>query len=737
MRDKTIFSWVTAAIVAVAAAVPLGAAAYDFVEDGIYYNYNENRTEVSVTYKASKTASYTGAVVIPERVTHDGVTYPVTAIAQGAFSYSNYLTSVEIPNTVRIIGEQAFATCTSLQSIDIPNSVETLGRCAFHTCSAMTTARIGNGVQSIGEYCFQYCYSLKEVVIGTSVRHLDHKAFYDCPQLRKVTSLPTTPPTMDAYYSLSNEAYQYATLCVPGAAMNAYKADTNWGRFKTYLNITQATMVTLDYTSLTLKSGTQQQLTATVMPADASPAVRWTTSDSEVAVVDQNGMVTAVGAGQATITASTLDGSDISASCLVRVIAMGMQADNVLTLPETVQVQSGKEFALPVEMENEDAITALQCDITLPEGFVLAQEDGNYAIDMAADRMGASHVLTCRPMQDGSLRVLITSPIAEPISGNEGTLFTLRLTAADEVADGSYTVVMDNIVLASVEAQTYYAPATFTNVVVKSYIKGDANGDEVVNVGDYVATANYILQMDPNPFIFDAADVDENKTIDVGDLVGIANIVLGDFAMPENAMSQPANDVRFTGQCVLNDNTMTVTLDLSNTMALTACQMDVALPEGLTLQQAQLTSRAATHSLVVNELDNGNLRLLASSAVNNELTGNEGAVLTLVLTGMADKETAIGFDNILLAERDMTTHTANAFAVNAENSGVRDLRSDVRIYASGGDIIVETPVDTTVEFILPNGMTRSARATAGTNVFPADHGICIVRAAGQVAKLKL
>ena len=737
MRDKTIFRMVTAVLFAVAAAVPLGAAAYDFLEGGIYYNFNESRTEVTVTYKANRTASYQGNVIIPERVVYGGVSYPVTAIGSGAFSYSNYLTAVEIPGSVRTIGDHAFASCTSLQSIVIPNTVESMGRCVFHTCSAMTSAVVGNSVPLIDEYCFQYCYSLNEVVIGASVSHLAIKAFFDCPSLKKVTCLPTTPPTMNASYSLSSEAYQNATLCVPGASLNAYKADKNWGCFKSFSNITQATSVTLDCMSLTLKNGSQHQFVATVMPVDADPAVGWTTSNSEVAVVDQNGLVTAVGSGLATITATALDGSALSASCVVRVIATGMQSDNVLTLPESVQVQSGKGFELPVSMENDATITALQCDITLPEGFEMAQVDGNYLIEMAADRAGASHVLTCRPLQDGGLRVLITSPIAEPIAGNEGTLFTLHLNVADEVIDGNYQVMMDNVVLADVDAQTYYAPAVVSTVTVKSYIKGDANGDDVVNVGDYVATANYILEMNPSPFIFDAADVDENKTIDVGDLVGIANIVLGDFAMPLNEVSHPANDVQLTGECAVGDNTWTVTLDLSNAMALTACQMDISLPEGLTLQQATLTSRAATHSLAVNELENGNLRLLASSTVNDELKGNDGAVLTLVLTGSADADALIGFDNILLAEPDMTTHAARPFAVCAEGRGVRDLRGDVRIYASGSDIVVETPVETTVEFILPNGISRTMKAVAGTNVYPADRGICIVRAAGQVAKLKL
>lgn len=62
-----------------------------------------------------------------------------------------------------------------------------------------------------------------------------------------------------------------------------------------------------------------KQLTATIMPADAgNKAVKWSSSDEKIAKVDENGMVTAVGAGKATITATTLDGG-FTASCAVSV----------------------------------------------------------------------------------------------------------------------------------------------------------------------------------------------------------------------------------------------------------------------------------------------------------------------------------------------------------------------------------------------------------------------------------
>ena len=68
--------------------------------------------------------------------------------------------------------------------------------------------------------------------------------------------------------------------------------------------------VTLDKADVSLtKAGETAQLTATVAPADAAnKKVTWTSSNPKVAIVDENGKVTAVGSGTCTITATTEDG---------------------------------------------------------------------------------------------------------------------------------------------------------------------------------------------------------------------------------------------------------------------------------------------------------------------------------------------------------------------------------------------------------------------------------------------
>lgn len=55
--------------------------------------------------------------------------------------------------------------------------------------------------------------------------------------------------------------------------------------------------------------GETLQMTATVAPENAeNKEVTWTSSNPEVATVDENGVVTAVGKGRCTITVTTVDG---------------------------------------------------------------------------------------------------------------------------------------------------------------------------------------------------------------------------------------------------------------------------------------------------------------------------------------------------------------------------------------------------------------------------------------------
>ncbi len=86
--------------------------------------------------------------------------------------------------------------------------------------------------------------------------------------------------------------------------------------------------ITLDKTDVTIGTiGKQVTLTPNIMPANATnKAITWTTSNPEVATVDSKGVVTSVKNGEATITATTVDGGKV-AKATVKVNQIDLDVD--------------------------------------------------------------------------------------------------------------------------------------------------------------------------------------------------------------------------------------------------------------------------------------------------------------------------------------------------------------------------------------------------------------------------
>ncbi|MBR5175165.1 MAG: Ig-like domain-containing protein [Bacteroidales bacterium] len=105
------------------------------------------------------------------------------------------------------------------------------------------------------------------------------------------------------------------------------------------------TAISLDKTTLELAEGAEETLKATITPADATnQVVTWSTSDHNVANVS-DGKVTAVKAGEATITVTTSDGGK-TATCKVTVKSVALEGLSVN--PATLEIVEGGTKQLEV-----------------------------------------------------------------------------------------------------------------------------------------------------------------------------------------------------------------------------------------------------------------------------------------------------------------------------------------------------------------------------------------------------
>ena len=403
--------------------------------------------------------------------------------------------------------------------------------------------------------------------------------------------------------------------------------------------------ILLDNTSLQLFISQKLRLNAVVNPQDATiQKLQWSSSDESVATVDASGLVVAVAPGEAVITAAATDGGSTTASCALTVMPV---EGNFLTA-EPATVVRGNEVILPIAMINESEISAVQADLYLTEGITIANDEwGEPDVYLDAERKARDHELSCNAIGTCT-RILISSPTAKAFKGNVGTLFYIHLIVDKDLDEGIYMVALRNITLSSTAGERIKADDVETTLGVQRYVRGDANGDNYVDVADYLTTANYIMYKHPFPFFFKAADVLNDGLIDVADLVGIINIGL-ERELPANASSAPRRAPTATAERLYIENfgiepgeQKMVSILLNNENAYSALQCDIVMPDGLTIDTEiddgetvyviDPTSRCRNHVVSTNQLSDGSVRVWLTSQGARIINGTSGAVLTMSVT---------------------------------------------------------------------------------------------------------
>ena len=210
--------------------------------------------------------------------------------------------------------------------------------------------------------------------------------------------------------------------------------------------------------------------------------------------------------------------------------------------------------------------------------------------------------------------------------------------------------------------------------VDEAIIAGDANLDGTVTTSDAVAAVNFALEKEvPSEKAFKAADVNSSNSITVSDAVGIVNIALGVPGQEPTArgieMTEAVNFLTMNGNA----------LELMNTTEFVGFQMDVTLANGAMLNGVSLADRAAGLQVAYNRIADNTYRIIAFSAGNAAIEGNEGALFSLDITGNAN----VNITNIEFADA-----AAHAYALGfGEATGIKGIyagATNMESYTVGG-----------------------------------------------------
>ena len=123
--------------------------------DGLYYSLGSTTAQV-VKDQTSDKSVYSAyiSINIPDSVTYNNYTYPVTSIATSAFESLTNLQSVTLPSSLTTIGQDAFYGCSKLGSANLEEGLTTINQRAFYNCK-LSSVTIPSTVTSIGSGAFK------------------------------------------------------------------------------------------------------------------------------------------------------------------------------------------------------------------------------------------------------------------------------------------------------------------------------------------------------------------------------------------------------------------------------------------------------------------------------------------------------------------------------------------------------------------------------------------------------
>lgn len=292
----------------------------------------------------------------------------------------------------------------------------------------------------------------------------------------------------------------------------------------------------LDKHSAMLEVGQEAQLEAILTPVIMQNiGLQWTSTNEDVATVDQNGHIVAVGLGTADIILS---------------------APNYSTLQDTCTVTVVEE--LPGHRYYQFAIEAIRNGGTIQfSEFDLLDADGN-EIDPLTLYAWTGNYVSNHPQADlfdnspytkycGSFSVGTTLYIYVD-AGKKVTLSGYRITTANdtnkypgrnpsswslfgsntksEVPDDEVWTLLDHRENDNTLGAVNYTPYDFFFSYPQPVIPGDVNGDGEANMLDYEALKLYIVGKPVEGFVPEAADLNTDGKVNAQDLVLLRNMIM-------------------------------------------------------------------------------------------------------------------------------------------------------------------------------------------------------------------
>ena len=293
---------------------------------------------------------------------------------------------------------------------------------------ATITARNSNGLSASSEVTVT---NISAPITNVSLNFSDLEIRKDSSQGLRATITPkeTTDDKTLTWESSNPEVATVSSTGVvtarrPGNAIITVRTSNGLTDTCNITVISQITSVHLNLTAITLDEGVSQTLRATINPSDTTDdkTLTWSSSNTNVATVDQEGNVTAVKEGVATITVTTVNGRRAECKITVNKPSENIPIESVsldkTTL--TLEEQEAETLVATINPSNTTDDTTLTWKSSNPE---VATVDNNGKVTAVKEGSATITVTTVNGKEATCTVTVTKKPVPiESVSLNKTTL---------------------------------------------------------------------------------------------------------------------------------------------------------------------------------------------------------------------------------------------------------------------------------------------------------------------------
>lgn len=509
----------------------------------------------------------------------------VTTIERSAFSECPALTSVTLGENLKFIKTSAFEHCTALSNIVLPSSLQVIDSRAFYN-TALVSVSVPSSVVNIDEDAFEMIYALKEIkvdeantvysdidgvlcsktktvlfrypnskgktyTVPNTIKNIYDRAFSYCPELetvvfpasviffgnsiftgtgrgdklKSITILNPEPAKLESSFDLSEDVF----ILVPKQSVNRYRNTSSWQEMNIKAIGSIVENITIGAAELTLEVGSESQLQCTVLPETAeNKTVTWNTTDANVVTVDEMGNLIAVSEGEAVVSATTNDGTNLVANCKIKVV--GAKATDINQFKDVIYVENtkafiGKNATLSIRMKHETDVAGFQFNMLLPEGFSIKKISRGEGISGLDENDENIYTFKTSDKKDGSRFFLCYSVTNTAMPKGDIEIAKVEVNVPKNIEAGEYGVILkkEEMAFGTESKKVDFVNSMFT---VADCILGDVNKDGIITVSDITSLGQYLIDNDDTVINKAAADANGDGEVTVGDITTIATMII-------------------------------------------------------------------------------------------------------------------------------------------------------------------------------------------------------------------